>query len=104
MAFTGVHIATGYKGGFGFYKTPTTVGFQQVDSEATASATLSTLTAPAYSQEKGQPWLLVYAAADSYFAYGAAPDQTANPRILVKALTPTEIPVKPGDKWKWVAA
>jgi hypothetical protein len=104
MAFTGVHVATGYKGGFGFRKEPSVDGFQVVDSESTASATLSTLAAPAYSQEKGQPWLLVYAAADTWFAYGSAPDQTANPRILVKATTPTYIAVTAGDKWKWVAA
>lgn len=75
-----------------------------VGSESTASATVSTLAAPAYSNEFGQPWLQVYAAADSWVAVGAAPNQAANPRTLVKATTHTLIPVKPGDKWAWVAA
>ena len=104
MAFTGLHVVTGYKGGYGFQKTPSVDGFKIVNSESTASATLSTLAAPAYSKEFGQPWIRVYAAADSWLAIGSAPDQTANPRTLIKAATQTDIAVSPDDKWKWVAA
>lgn len=107
MAFTGAHFVTGYKGGFGFRKAPVADGqapLNIVGSESTATGTKSTLQAPDYSSEFGQPWLQVYAAADSWVAVGANPDPSANPRILVKGLTTTLIPVKPGDFWKWVAA
>ena len=104
MAFAGLHAVAGYKGGYGFRKTPSTDGFHVTASQSVSSATLSTLVAPDFSLEFGQPWMRLYAAADSWVSIGAAPDQTADPRFLVKATTVTDVAVQPGDKIKWVAA
>lgn len=105
MAFAGVHVVCGYLGGLGFRGTSRPDVINNVSwTEGVATATLSTNAAPAYSEEYGSPVFVIYAVADTWFAYGAAPDQTANPRVLVKAGTPTTIMVEPGDKFKWVAA
>jgi hypothetical protein len=104
MAFTGLHVVTGYKGGIGFRGTPTVDSFKPTASQSVATGTLSTLVAPAFHKEYGSPYFRVYASADSWVSTGAAPDETTDPRVLVKALTPTDIQVTAGDKIKWVAA
>lgn len=104
MAFAGLHAVTGYKGGIGFRGSEKNDEFKIVASQSVATGTLSTLTAPAHSNEYGQPYFRIYAAADSWVAIGANPDQAADPRILVKATTVTDIVASPGDKIKWVAA
>lgn len=103
MAFTGLHAVAGYRGGIGFRKSPTT-DFYPTASQSVASATLSTITLPGITEEKGQALFQIYAAADSWVAIGTNPDPTVDPRTLVKGLTHTYIPGTPGDKLKWVAA
>ena len=100
MAFAGLHVVSGYKGGIGFRYNPTVDSFNPVASQSVSSATLSTIVGPDFSPEFGQGYFRVYAAADSWVAVGTAPDQTADPRVLVKATTVTDIAVKPGDKIK----
>jgi hypothetical protein len=104
MAFAGLHAVAGYRGAPGFRGNPSGDVFQITGSQSVATGTLSTLTAPAISEEKGQPVFRVYAAADSWVSVGAAPNEAADPRILVKGLVITDILAKPGDKLKWVAA
>lgn len=103
MAFAGLHAEAGYRGSLGFRGNPTT-DFIATGSQSVSSATVSTLALPAISEEKGLPLFRVYAAADSWVSVGAAPNQAADPRILVKGLTHTYIPGSPGDKIAWVAA
>ena len=108
MAFSGVHVAFGYAGVRGVL---TTVGpsassiFRIVSSENVTAAGKSTAVAPTDANTFfGEPVARVTAAADSFVAFGAAPDASTGARDFIPAGETRDYVVKAGDKMAWVAA
>lgn len=72
--------------------------------EAPATGVASTNTVPAVNRQSGPAVLTVYATADSWFSYGAAPNSATSPRVAVPALMLLYFIAAPGDKFMWQAA
>lgn len=72
--------------------------------EAPSTGVASTNSAPGASDQYGPCVLTVYAAADSWLSYGAAPNSAGTVRMPVPATTLCYFIVAPGDKFMWQAA
>jgi len=108
MAFAGIHVEFGYGGGRGV-----TAGvngqsaqsiFRLISSENLTAAGTTTATASVVSGFSGEPVARIYALADAWIAFGAAPDASAEPRTFVPAGETRDYVVKAGDKADWVVA
>lgn len=83
--------------------TPALIG-KLVWQEAATTGTQSTNRAPGAANSYGPPIFEVYAAADSWFSYGAAPNSAGAVRVLVLAGTVMDFIAEPGDYFMWQAA
>ncbi len=72
--------------------------------EAPSTGVASTNTVPAANGQQGPCVLTVYATADSWLSYGAAPNSNASPRTPIPATTLCYFIVAPADKFMWQAA
>lgn len=108
MAFAGLHVAWGFAGSkqnpsinpkqeYGVLHKPET-------SETIAAAGTSTSVAPTANGNAGPPLASIIASADSWVAFGAAPDATTGARVLMQAGVPREFYVTPGDKVAFILA
>lgn len=107
MAFAGVHVAFGYAGSRGVKtigEVSTQALFRIVSSETVTAAGTSTAVAPVASSSLGEPIARVTAAADSFVAFGAAPNASTGVRDIIPAGETRDYVVNVGDKMAWVAA
>lgn len=104
MAFSGLHVVCAYAGSMSKRDKSQPIMGDIRWSESPSSGAPTTNAAPNPSDSMGDPMFRIYAAADSWVAVGANPDETTNPRFLVPAATEYDVFVEPGDKLAWVAA
>lgn len=103
MALTGLHVVCAFAGAESKRdKSQSIMGAIQW-SESPSTGTPTTNAAPQPSDSMGDPMFRIRAAAESWVAVGANPDETTNPRFCVPAGEDYDIFVRPGDKLAWVA-
>lgn len=107
MAFAGIHVEFGYGGGRGVIvndgKSAQSL-FRLVSSENKTTAGTTTASAPVVDSFSGEPIARVYALADSWIAFGSAPNASVEPRAFIPAGETRDYVVKYGDKVAWIAA
>lgn len=103
MALSGIHVACGFAGIDGFESSVPEIIKDVVWSESPASGVTSTNSAP-NTGGSGSPVFRVDVSADAYVSVGPSPNASVSPRHFVRAGSPYDIGVKPGDKFQWVAA
>ncbi len=104
MALPSFSVTCNYTGTPTFNQSAPPLPGALVWQEAVATGTASTNTVPGANAQQGPCVLTVYAAADSWFSYGANPDSNASPRVPVPATTLLYFIAAPGDKFMWQAA
>ncbi len=102
MALSGLHVVCGFAGVPSANRSVQPVLNNIQWSEAPASATPTTRTAP--GSESGTPVFRIRTSADAWVAVGNSPVATTNPRVFVAAGADYDLGVSPGDKLAWVAA
>ncbi len=108
MALSGVHITFGYSAGGNIGGT--LLVYKATSSQTMASATTSTVTAPAQGTSFGdialQPTCSISASAPIYYALGPTPDATSGARRYFDPTTVAagsiDVYCDPGDKLAWI--
>lgn len=107
MALTGVHITFSYTQDGQFYKSGSPLPYGAQSSQTMASATTSTVSAPAAQALGQKPLLSISASAAIFYATGSAPDASGSTyprRYYDPANGREDIFVEPGDKFAWTFA
>lgn len=104
MALPSFTVTCSYSGTPDFNQSTPPLPGALVWQEAASSGVASTNSVPAINKQSGPCVLTVYAAADSWFSYGASPNSAASPRVAVPAATLLYFIAAPGDKFMWQAA
>lgn len=103
MALSGIHVVCAFAGIDGFENSIPEIIKEAQWSESPASGVTSTSSAPNTGVAGGAVFR-IDVSADSYVSVGPVPNASASPRHFVRAGSPYDIGVKPGDKFQWVAA
>ena len=104
MALPALSVTCAYSGSNPYSQSAPALMSRLSWQEAATTGVVSTNSAPGANGQYGPPIFEVYATADSWFSYGAAPDSAASPRVAIPAYTRCDFIAAPGDKFMWQAA
>lgn len=103
MALSGIHVVCAFAGIDGYETAIPEIIKDAVWSESPSTGVISTNAAP-NTGSKGSAVFRIDVSADSYVSIGPVPNASASPRHFVRAGSPYDVGVNPGDKFQWVAA